>query len=551
MPATFVFFHVGPDTDQPSMLVRSIQRTNPGALIIQCSDAATAKIDGVTQIERSAGNPQNLMTDRLSAFATLGLSKPALYLDTDMLVLQPIDPEALLGEREVMMCRRDFDCSLPHSGAMRGVEFPEHRGRPLGEVYPYVACATISRNADFWASLLDIIHTLDERFHRWYGDQEAMRIWAERHDDDTLGKLPEAEYGCLPEKSESLKTARIVHFKGHARKPVMAQTFKLLFDTTQPASGDVATQPIAPESNVCYVIMTPPPNPKSAGITYLNALAGYLRDIGKNVIQLYAIYPNEELHVWGDMNVPSHNHWRTPWQGHWIKCSPGQLFKTLDGRRTIVIHGENQHRKWFEGLNVVRYYLNTIGAMQKKGVPRDDEFKLAWHPSFCEQPDHILWKSTFRGDPRAASTLPIEGRSIDLSYIGKASIHLENLSRIPGTLELTRSWPANDDEYFYLLSKTRFLFTFDAVTSVMDDAIIMGAFPVIMTTAPKTREHFMLTVDPELAGSFSFIDDDYHQALKNFPEGRANFLQYTIKKDMDYFESLRDFCEKAERRFFG
>ena len=229
MPATFVFFHVGPAIEQPSMLVRSIQRTNPGALIIQCSDAATAKIDGVTQIERSAGNPQNLMTYRLSAFATLGLSKPALYLDTDMLVLQPIDPEALLGEREVMMCRRDFDCSLPHSGAMRGVEFPEHRGRPLGEVYPYVACATISRNADFWASLLDIIHTLDERFHRWYGDQEAMRIWAQRANSGTFGELPESEFGCLLDKTNNFDQTKILHFKGHIRKSAMTRTYEALF----------------------------------------------------------------------------------------------------------------------------------------------------------------------------------------------------------------------------------------------------------------------------------------------------------------------------------
>ena len=211
------------------MLVHSIVRTNPDAEIIQCTDAETAAIPGTSRVVRTEGNPANLMTYRIAAFAALQLRYPALYLDTDMLVLDSIDPTALLGTKEVLFCRRDFDCDSLHSGSQRGVEFPEHRGRPLGVVYPYVACATISKSFEFWTSLRSIIESLDERFHRWYGDQEAMRIWVENDSHDRHGFLPESDFACLPERQDHLQAATILHFKGHLRKPMMSRFYKVLF----------------------------------------------------------------------------------------------------------------------------------------------------------------------------------------------------------------------------------------------------------------------------------------------------------------------------------
>ena len=41
MKATFVFFHVGENSDQPQMLVNSIRLTNRDADIIFCSNEST------------------------------------------------------------------------------------------------------------------------------------------------------------------------------------------------------------------------------------------------------------------------------------------------------------------------------------------------------------------------------------------------------------------------------------------------------------------------------------------------------------------------------
>jgi hypothetical protein len=554
MKPTFVFFHVGCDAETPRMLVESIRRANPDAEIIQCTDVSTDAIPGVTNLQRFDGNAENLMIFRLSAFARLNLRHPAIYMDTDMLVLSRLDPAALLSNESVLLCERTFDRNLPHSGKQRGVEFPEHRGRALGEVYPYLACFTVTRTADFWHQLLAIIESLDPRFHRWYGDQEAMRIWVDRASESSRSFLFESEFACLPERTEHLDSARVLHFKGSSRKSLMtafAEKIQRAHESVIDASHACSLRTdFANNSNVRYVIMTPPPNPKSAGITYLNSLAGYLRSIGKQVLQLFAIYSQEQLHIWGDSEIPSQNHWVQPWPGKWVKVAPGDLAKILSDRPTILIHGENQHHKWFDGLNVVRYYLHKIGGLQKKGVPRDGEFKLSWHPMFCEDADFCLRKSMVRADLAAAEKLSLAGRSLDLSYVGKAWIHSKQVGRLANTIELTRDWPNNDDEYFYLLSKSRLLFTFDAATSVLDDAIIMGALPVIMSTQPFSRQEWEANLEPEMQGCYCFIDEDYDHALKIFIRKRSDFIAAAKIRNDDYFINLKKFCELAEGRFY-
>jgi hypothetical protein len=210
------------------MLVQSIRRVDSLALIIQCSDDATDEVPGVSKISRFSANPENLMTARLEAFATLGLDHPAMYLDTDMLMIGGVDPSALLVSHDVSLCQRIFDCEARHSGSQRGIEYPEHVGRPLGEVYPYLACATATRDARFWIQLTEELAALDSRFHRWYGDQEAMRIWAEKRGPSGFGHLPESVYACLPEHAQFVGGEKLLHFKGHWRKASMSKFSELL-----------------------------------------------------------------------------------------------------------------------------------------------------------------------------------------------------------------------------------------------------------------------------------------------------------------------------------
>jgi hypothetical protein len=50
----------------------------------------------------------------------------------------------------------------------------------MGLVYPYLACATVSNTSEFWNQLVEVLSKLETKFKQWYGDQEAMKIWAKK-----------------------------------------------------------------------------------------------------------------------------------------------------------------------------------------------------------------------------------------------------------------------------------------------------------------------------------------------------------------------------------
>jgi hypothetical protein len=168
------------------------------------------------------------MTYRLNAFAKCGLDAPAMYLDTDMLMVKPVDPASLLGNSKIAMCRRSFNIDSPFNGSFRGLDFLEYDRKPLGSVYPFVACCTVTRDAKVWGELLELLLGLDRKFHLWYGDQEALKRFVrdgEDHRRSECAFIPESIFGCLPEETKFLPNAAIIHFKG-IRKSAMASVHK-------------------------------------------------------------------------------------------------------------------------------------------------------------------------------------------------------------------------------------------------------------------------------------------------------------------------------------
>lgn len=302
---------------------------------------------------------------------------------------------------------------------------------------------------------------------------------------------------------------------------------------------------------ILYVVMTPPPDPKSAGITFLNALPKNLSLIGRSAAPLYSVTVKDELYIWAGKKIPTQNHYLQPWTGGWRKLSEGLLKDILPKDRCVVIHGENQHHKWFDGLFVVRYYLNKIGALRKVGVPREGEFKLAWDESFCSDPEFVLNKSMVRYDLNEAIKLNLNGRVIDLSYIGKGSIHNKGLKRLPSTIELHRNWPSNDEEYFYLLKNTRFLFTYDPISSTLADAVALGAKPVIIPTATYPREYLLEIMEKHYPDCHCFINEEQKLNQDTFSQGRRRFLDKLKRSQDDFLPRLTELCCLLERRFFN
>ena len=218
---SFVFLHVGEDISAPALLVSSIRRQTPDAQIIQCSDGATQEVPGVSAVHRETGDTGNLMSFRLAAFAALGLDRPAAYVDTDMLFVRPVDPVRVLGDTDVAVCDRSFGRDDVINTAFRGMDLTEYANRTFGEIYPYIACFTVTRGPAFWQACHEELLRLPEKFRFWYGDQEAIRNVADGG-AFRVKKLPESICGCLPDRLAEISGApRVLHFKGPQRKQPM------------------------------------------------------------------------------------------------------------------------------------------------------------------------------------------------------------------------------------------------------------------------------------------------------------------------------------------
>ena len=278
-----------------------------------------------------------------------------------------------------------------------------------------------------------------------------------------------------------------------------------------------------------YIVMTPPFMRGSAGIRFLNELTDDIRATGRKVHRIYSFTANVGLVAGTDGEK-------------FYKCEP-DLLRHLTGnpKKLIVIHGENQDCQYFMGLNVARYYLNRIGALRKVGIPRDGEFKITWDAAFCDAPDFTLRTCTLRYPPQKAASLELKERDIDLTYIGKAKLKLPNAARLPDTLELRRDWPDNDDEYFYLLKRTRYLYTYDTVTSVVDDAITFGAIPISIAERLE---------DPAYTGCVAHIDDDLNTFKQGFAAARLQYLESQVRIAARYKADLERCCLAMEK-FFG
>lgn len=224
----YAFFYVGNDISQPQMLVDSIRWVDWQAEIVHCTDAGTPQINGVSRRVEVDGDRRRLMTYRLRAFRESGINRPAIYIDTDMLCIRPIDAAALCTEHPIRFCTRQFSVDAAFNGRFGGMDFMEYDQRPLGQVYPFVACATVAPDSGVWTSLERELSSIDPKFSIWYGDQEAMRRFAERSGMSPAHGLPETAFGCLPEQSQYLPAASLIHFKGPARKGLMSDFYYYL-----------------------------------------------------------------------------------------------------------------------------------------------------------------------------------------------------------------------------------------------------------------------------------------------------------------------------------
>jgi len=212
------FFNVGADTSLANFLCRSAKKFNSGARLVQLTDEKSPPVEESDDVVRFDGSAEEMMFFRTYCFSKMKIKGPTWYLDTDMLVL-----EQLPTFEDIGLCVREFHTNTIFNHAFKGMDMSSHKGRSLGEVYPILGCALFTPGDNFWEEIYNIYQSLPHKYRRWYGDQEALRIYSESR---KFIKLMENKYACLPEFLNPLSHTKIIHYKGGARKLLMLEYAK-------------------------------------------------------------------------------------------------------------------------------------------------------------------------------------------------------------------------------------------------------------------------------------------------------------------------------------
>lgn len=122
---------------------------------------------------------------------------------------------------------------------------------------------------------------------------------------------------------------------------------------------------------------------------------------------------------------------------------------------------------------VVRYVL------AKEDSEYAGEFVCTFSRLFRKKYDHALFKMTVPSIMNEKNTHNWRDRKMDATYFGKGPKFID-CHRIPDTLLIERDWPRDQEQLGIILKQTRFLFSFDTISSIHNDAIMCGCIPVLL-----------------------------------------------------------------------
>ena len=303
------------------------------------------------------------------------------------------------------------------------------------------------------------------------------------------------------------------------------------FDASQPK--------VQAPHDLSFLVVVPHDYAKSAGGTALHELSQDLKNLHYEVRILYIGQDDKCRHAFSlDRNA-------------WCFLPSSSIIQVIPPRQNlIVVHGENLDGDFFREYNVVRYYLNKIGATKTPAKPRDGEFVVTWSEAFCEKYDFVLRKTLYKGlgyyEDR--ERIPADLRTLDLTFIGKAEWHRSDLQCRDDTLMLTREWPSDQNQYLYLLSKTRFLYTYDRLSSVLGEAIVMGAIPRILESGDERYDSHVITEYTDKGLYVEGTRDLSSEEFGTYETSREAWMSELFDQGQ-YLHHLKDLLEGLSGRF--
>jgi hypothetical protein len=227
-----------------------------------------------------------------------------------------------------------------------------------------------------------------------------------------------------------------------------------------------------------FLVVSPRYYHKSEGVVVLHQLARDLQCLGHEARIIWLSVSNTNC----DTFLINHN-----------PRSSGILYNDLvidtfdeyNPELDIVIYSEIVPGNPLAAKRVVRYFLNREGFCLKNNRvnPDPSDFIMAFHPEYVDQPKFILSKPTF--DLSKVAGVEALEKHLNTYYVGKAAMDIRT-PIIGDALNLDQIEDKAEYERALLLAK--YVFTYDPMTSVIRDAILFGAIPVIVNHRPWKPE---------------------------------------------------------------
>ena len=172
------FFWVGSDNEIPTFLVNSINLVYKKKVkIFHLTNYTTRKVNGTTKTIR-LNLSENLMVARLQAYKNFPYNNNlTFFCDADSLFTQKLNLFEL--SENIYLIKRSENFLMNHNWPEL---YPEFVNKHSIEIMPYLFGGMALRDGKkFFSEILKICFDLPTRFHRWYGDQYALKIFIEKN----------------------------------------------------------------------------------------------------------------------------------------------------------------------------------------------------------------------------------------------------------------------------------------------------------------------------------------------------------------------------------
>ncbi len=278
-----------------------------------------------------------------------------------------------------------------------------------------------------------------------------------------------------------------------------------------------------------YIILTPS-YCVSGGVRVMHALCHELNMLGFDARLLLT------SNLSGDGPLVNPN-WHTPTINESIDDWP------RINEESIVISADGILGNPFGAKRIVRYILGLEGA---PGAP--EEFKVYFSRSFIVNRTgsaHTLFY--LAADLALFNDNGAGERTQDMLWLGKCAQYCTEPP--PGAVHITYQWPAARHELAEQLRRTRYLYSYDAVSLTNVEAVLCGAAVIVRHMSYNGRPWGRADLEAFELGAGGFAFDETPAELERALRSRGELMERARAAQMSYRQRLLNFVDDTQYYF--